>query len=60
MSTMTLKLRVWRQPDAKSPGKLVDYTARNVSPDMSFLELLDVLNDELILKGEDPIAFDYD
>ncbi len=60
MRTMTLKLRVWRQPDAKSPGRLVDYTARDVSPDMSFLEMLDVLNDELILKGEDPIAFDYD
>lgn len=60
MSKMTLTLRVWRQPDAKTPGKLVEYEAKNVSPDMSFLELLDIVNDDLIHKGEDPIAFDYD
>ncbi len=60
MSTMTLTLRVWRQPDAKSAGKLVDYTARNISPDTSFLELLDLVNDDLIHQGQDPIAFDYD
>ena len=53
-------LRVWRQPDAKSPGKFVDYPASNVNPDMSFLELLDVVNDELTRKGEDPIAFAHD
>jgi len=60
METMTLKLRVWRQPKPDSEGKLVEYTARNVSPDMSFLELLDVVNDEIIKRGEDPIAFDSD
>ena len=57
---MTLTLRVWRQPDAASPGKLVDYPMLDVSPDMSFLELLDVLNEDLTRRGEDPIAFDYD
>jgi succinate dehydrogenase iron-sulfur subunit len=57
---MTLRLRVWRQPDAKSPGKLVDYEVKGASADMSFLELLDVLNEDLIRRGEDPIAFDSD
>src|SRR5512139_1115477 len=60
MQNMTLKLRVWRQPSSNAPGKLVDYTAASISPDMSFLEMLDVLNEELIKRGEDPIAFDYD
>ena len=53
-------LRVWRQPDAKSPGKFVDYPATNVNPDMSFLELLDVVNDDITRKGDDPIAFAHD
>jgi succinate dehydrogenase / fumarate reductase iron-sulfur subunit len=57
---MTLNLRIWRQADRNAPGKLVDYTLKNVSPDMSFLEMLDVLNEELILKGDTPVAFDYD
>jgi succinate dehydrogenase / fumarate reductase iron-sulfur subunit len=57
---MTLTLRIWRQADRETPGKLVDYTLKNVSPDMSFLEMLDVLNEELILKGDTPVAFDYD
>jgi succinate dehydrogenase / fumarate reductase iron-sulfur subunit len=60
MANLTLKLQVWRQPDRNTPGRLVEYTARDVSPDMSFLEMLDVVNDDLIRKGEDPIAFDYD
>ena len=60
MGTMNLTLRVWRQPNAKSPGRLVDYPAKGVSPDMSFLELLDIVNNDLILRNEDPIAFDYD
>jgi succinate dehydrogenase / fumarate reductase iron-sulfur subunit len=60
MRKMDLKLRVWRQPNRDSPGRFVEYTAKDVSPDMSFLEMLDVLNDQLIGKGEDPIAFDYD
>ena len=57
---MTIHLRVWRQDGADRPGRLVPYTARNISADMSFLELLDVVNEELIAKGEDPIAFDSD
>ena len=48
------------RPMRDSAGKLVEYTLRDVSPDMSFLEMLDVLNEELIRRGEDPIAFDYD
>jgi len=57
---MTLKLRIWRQPHKDAPGKLVDYTISGLSPDMSFLEMLDVLNDDLVEKGQDPVAFDYD
>lgn len=57
---MTLKLRIWRQKNHKEKGKLVDYTLKNVSPDVSFLEMLDQLNDELILKGEEPVVFDHD
>lgn len=60
MDTMTLKLRVWRQAGPEAEGKLVEYTARGVSPDMSFLELLDVVNDDIIKAGGDPIAFDSD
>ena len=58
--TMNLTLHVWRQKDRKSPGAFVTYDAREISPDMSFLEMLDVVNEGLILKGEEPIAFDYD
>src|SRR3954452_6680056 len=57
---MNLTLKVWRQKDAKDPGRMVDYQATNVSPDMSFLEMLDVVNEGLIGKGEEPIAFDSD
>jgi succinate dehydrogenase iron-sulfur subunit len=60
MSTMTFTLQVWRQPDSKTAGRFVEYEVRDISPDTSFLEMLDVLNDELIRRGEDPIAFDYD
>jgi succinate dehydrogenase / fumarate reductase, iron-sulfur subunit len=59
-NSMTLNLLVWRQPDAKSPGRMVPYTAEHVSPDMSFLEMLDVVNEGLIARGEDPIVFDSD
>src|SRR5262249_50408511 len=59
-TAMNLSLRVWRQKGPKSPGQMVTYQARNVSPDASFLEMLDRLNDDLILKGEEPIAFDSD
>ena len=57
---MNLTLHVWRQKDANSEGRMVTYAAKNVSPDMSFLEMLDVVNEELIRKGEEPIAFDHD
>jgi succinate dehydrogenase / fumarate reductase iron-sulfur subunit len=57
---MRIFLKVWRQSDPRSPGELVDYTAENVSPDMSFLEMLDVVNEGLIAAGQDPIAFDSD
>jgi succinate dehydrogenase / fumarate reductase iron-sulfur subunit len=55
-----IHLRVWRQSGPNAQGRLVDYTAEHVSPDMSFLEMLDVVNEGLIAKGEDPIAFDSD
>ena len=57
---LSLTLRVWRQPSASAAGRFVTYKATNVSPDMSFLEMLDVLNEELSGKGEAPIAFDHD
>ncbi len=57
---MNLTLQVWRQKDARSLGRFVGYEARDISPDMSFLEMLDVVNERLIQKGEDPIAFDHD
>src|SRR5438034_9718046 len=57
---MNLTLRVWRQKDASSAGGMIEYAAPNVSPDMSFLEMLDVINEGLISKGEEPIAFDSD
>ena len=57
---MTIHLRVWRQAGPEAPGRLAIYTAEAVSPDMSFLEMLDVVNEQLIKKGEEPIAFDSD
>jgi succinate dehydrogenase iron-sulfur subunit len=57
---MNLKLRVWRQKNSNTPGRLVEYDARDVVSDMSFLEMLDVVNEELTSRGEDPIAFDHD
>ena len=57
---MRINLRVWRQAGPDKPGKLVDYRAEDVSADMSFLEMLDVVNEGLIRKGDDPIAFDSD
>ncbi len=58
--TMNLTLYVWRQKDAKDKGKLERYTAKNVSPDMSFLEMLDEVNEDLIKTGIEPIVFDHD
>ena len=57
---LTIKLKVWRQKDANDKGKFVNYTVNDVNPDMSFLEMLDVLNEELIMKDETPIEFDND
>ncbi len=57
---MNLTLIVWRQKDAKSTGSFATYDARDVNPDMSFLEMLDVVNDDLIKRGQEAIAFDSD
>jgi succinate dehydrogenase / fumarate reductase iron-sulfur subunit len=57
---MNLTLHVWRQRNAQDAGRFVTYEAKDVSPDMSFLEMLDVVNEGLIAKGEEPIAFDHD
>jgi len=57
---MNLTLRVWRQKNSTAAGKFIEYKADDVSPDMSFLEMLDVVNEGLIKRGEDPIAFDHD
>jgi len=58
--SLNLTLKVWRQKNAKTPGKLETYQVKNVSDEASFLEMFDVLNEELLLKGEDPVAFDHD
>jgi len=55
-----LNLRIWRQVNRDTPGRLENYTAADVSPDMSFLEMLDVVNEDLIRQGKDAIAFDSD
>ena len=57
---MNLTLHVWRQKGPDAPGRMVTYQARDVSPDQSFLEMLDQLNEELITRGEEPVAFDHD
>src|SRR5690348_17805958 len=57
---MRIVLHIWRQPSASAQGKMVRYEVPNVSEHMSFLEMLDVLNEDLIGKGEDPVAFDHD
>lgn len=57
---MNFTLKVWRQKSAKEPGQMVEYQATNIIPDMSFLEMLDVVNEGLIARGEEPIAFDSD
>lgn len=57
---MKIFLKIWRQKDAKSNGKLVDYEMDNVIPHMSFLEMMDTLNEKLVLSGEHPVEFDHD
>ena len=59
-TTMNLTLRVWRQENGEARGRMVEYAAPDISPDMSILEMLDVVNQRLIEKGEVPIAFDHD
>jgi len=55
-----LTIRVWRQKDSADRGRLVDYQLEGIEPDMSFLEMMDILNEKLILEGQDPVAFDHD
>lgn len=57
---MNLTLKIWRQKNAKDKGQMVDYKINDISPDMSFLEMLDVLNENLINTGDEPVAFDHD
>jgi succinate dehydrogenase / fumarate reductase iron-sulfur subunit len=57
---VNLTLKVWRQQNAQTKGKLETYQVADISPDMSFLEMLDVLNQQLIVKGDDPVAYDND
>jgi succinate dehydrogenase / fumarate reductase iron-sulfur subunit len=57
---VNLTLRIWRQQNPSVAGRLMTYQVGDVSPDMSFLEMLDVLNERLILEGDDPVAFDHD
>jgi succinate dehydrogenase / fumarate reductase iron-sulfur subunit len=57
---ISVTLRVWRQAGPAAPGKFVDYPAKNLNSNMSFLEMLDVVNDELTIRGEEPIAFAHD
>ena len=59
-NTLTITLHVWRQKNAQDPGGFVEYSAKDISTEMSFLEMLDVVNENLIHKGEEPITFDHD
>ncbi len=57
---MNLTLKIWRQKDADTKGQIVDYQVSDISEHMSFLEMMDVLNEQLVAKGEEPVAFDHD
>ncbi len=57
---MTIHLKIWRQNGNETPGQFMDFTAKDVSPDMSFLEMLDVVNESLVRAGQDPVEFDHD
>ncbi len=57
---MKINLKIWRQQGPQDQGKMVDYSLNEVFPEMSFLEMLDVLNERLIVEGEEPVAFDHD
>lgn len=58
--TMNLKLKIWRQKDSKAKGKMESYNLEGVSPDQSFLEMLDMLNEQIVKQGADPVSFDHD
>src|ERR1700709_423721 len=58
--TMSLNLRIWRQKNSKDKGGFVNYAISGISSEMSFLEMIDVLNERLVMEGQDPIAFDHD
>ncbi len=60
LNNMKLTLKIWRQKNAQDKGVIVEYKINDISPDMSFLEMLDVLNEQLNNKGEDPVSFDHD
>lgn len=60
MKTMKITLKIWRQKNRSTPGEFKTYVMDKVNPDMSFLEMLDVLNEELMSRGEEPVAFDHD
>ncbi len=60
MGNMKLNLKIWRQAGPKAKGEMKTYPVNDVSEDMSFLEMLDILNDDLVRKGDEPIAFDHD
>src|SRR5271170_6177851 len=60
LQMMNVKLRVWRQRQAGTPGQFETYEAKDINPNMSFLEMLDVINDDLTRRGQEPIAFDHD
>jgi succinate dehydrogenase / fumarate reductase iron-sulfur subunit len=57
---MNINLKIWRQPSDKKDGKLHDYRLENVDPNISFLEMLDILNNKLVKEKKDPVAFDHD
>jgi len=57
---MNFTLKIWRQKNRQAEGRLVTYTVRDIPPDASFLEMLDILNQDLVTKGEEPVAFDHD
>lgn len=58
--TLNLKLKIWRQKDASSRGKFENFNLKDISPDASFLEMLDILNEQLVARNEEPIVFDHD
>jgi len=60
MSIMNFKLKIWRQKDNKSKGRFVEYHLDNVPKEASFLEMLDILNEQLVMRGDDPVTFDHD